>query len=113
MARQVESVQSIVRAGLEPTYAAGDAVNHHEFTNDGETFIIVINAGGGSINVTIDAIKLVDGEAVSDRVVAVPAGETRFIGPFPTDIYNQPTGEVHFDLSGATSVTVAAVQLKN
>lgn len=104
----VLTVQNVVRAGLEATYAAA-AAGGDSFPNDGkDTFAHVKNGSGGSIDVTIETPGTVDGLAIADRVVAVPAGEERMIGPFPTATYSNSVGLTY---SGVTSLTVAAIRV--
>jgi hypothetical protein len=111
MARTALSVQSIVRAGLSPTYTAAN-VDGHSVANEGkQTFIHVKNGGASPITVTIPTPGSVDGLAVADRTVNVPAGEERMIGPFPAAFYNQADGTVHVDFSAVTSVTLAAFKV--
>lgn len=111
MARQALAVQTIVEGGLNMAMTAAHA-DGHKFPNKGKEKIRVLNGSGGSINVTIATGKTVQGLAVADKVVAVPAGETRFIGPFNSDLYNQPSGadagQVFVDFSAQASVTLAA-----
>lgn len=111
MARVALAVQTISRDGIVPAYTAGDATNHHEFVNDGKTYIHVKNGGGGSITVTIDTPGSVDGLAIADRTVTVANGSEKKIGPFPSS-YNQSGGLVYVNLSGATSVTLGAFKLR-
>jgi hypothetical protein len=114
MARDILTLQETVRTGLEVTYAAGDATNNHTFDNRSQAVVLhVLNGGGSSINVTVQTPLTVDGKAVADDVVAVPAGEDRFIGPYRNDLYGQAeqgmTKAVLVDLSDDTSVTLAAI----
>jgi hypothetical protein len=53
----------------------------------------------------------VDGLAIAERTVVVTAGESRKIGPFPPNIYNQSDGMVYLDYSAVTDVTVALMRL--
>ena len=112
MARTVITVQQIARTGLASALAAADGANHNYFANDGQTFLYVKNASGSPITVTINTPGLVDGLAIADLTVSVPAttGE-RMIGPFPPGIYNQSDGSVYVDWSSATSVTMGAFRL--
>jgi hypothetical protein len=107
MARTALTVQQIVRSGLTPTYSAANA-DGHSFPNGGTEYLHVKNGGGGSINVTVQTPNTVDGLAITDRVVAVPNGGERIIGPFPRATYNQGADEVYVDFSGVTSVTCGA-----
>ena len=111
MARDILTVQEIVRTGLNPSLSAGDSANGHEFVNDGKTYVEVVNGGGSPIVVTIPTPGSIDGLAIADRTVSVPAGETRKIGPFP-NTYNQSGGLVYIDLDDDTSVTLGAFKLR-
>lgn len=119
MARTKLTAQTIVRTGLNPAYSSADGVNHHSFDNTNEhQFIVAKNASGSPINVVIDVPSTVDGLAVPDLTISVPAttGE-RWIGPFPAAVYNQAdsgnslTAAVLFSVSAATSVTVGVFKL--
>jgi hypothetical protein len=52
-----------------------------------------------------------DGLAVADRAVAIPAGEERLIGPFPSAIYDDGNGKVQLTYDAVTSMTIAALRL--
>ena len=107
MARTALTVQQIDADGLEPALTAAN-VDGHSVANDVGVYVEVANGSGASIDVTVPTPATQDGLAISDRVVAVPAGETRKIGPFPSRTYNQDDGTVHVDFSAVTSVTVGA-----
>lgn len=111
MARAAMTVQQIVRTGLNNTPASVNASDGNYFANDGRVFLHVINGSGSSINVTVGTPGSVDGLAISDLVVAVPAGDERMIGPFPTNIYNQADNTVYVDWSSGTTITAAAYSL--
>jgi hypothetical protein len=111
MARGALTPQQIVRSGLSPAYTAGDAVNGHEFVNEGDVYLHVKNGGASPINVTIPTPGTVDGLAIADLVVAVPAAEERKIGDIPTNVYNQTGGKVYVDLSASASVTLGVFKL--
>ncbi|RMH11193.1 MAG: hypothetical protein D6698_16785 [Gammaproteobacteria bacterium] len=89
------------------------------FTNDGteRTFLIVDNASGSSITVTITAQKSQVTTAeygqidVADKTITVPNGSRYYIGPFKTSLYNNSSGQVAVSYSATTSVTVAAVKM--
>lgn len=111
MARTALAVQQVERAGLEPAYTAAN-VDGHSIANTGKEALHVKNDDASPINVTFLTPGTVDGQAVADRVQAVPAGEERIFGPFPKNIYDQPGTEVvHVDFSAVTSVTVAALRI--
>lgn len=104
------AVTDVVRAGVVADGAAaaggGDA-----FPNTGAEILVVKNGGVGSINVTLVTQATVDGNAVADPVVAVGAGVTKAIGPFPRYIFGDATGLVQVTYSGVTSVTVKVLKV--
>lgn len=109
MARTDLATQQIVIGGLKPIFTAANA-DGHAIENDGSMVLYVKNGSGVSINVTAVTPGTVDGNAVADRVVAVPAGEDRIIGRFLPAVYNQTNGKVNVDFSAVTTVTVAALK---
>lgn len=112
MARTALTVQNIALAGLTPAYSAGDAVNFHEFINDGNTMLQVKNTGGGACTVTIYTPAKVAGVDIADITVVVGATTgDKMIGPFPTHVFNQSGGLVNVDISTATGVTLGAFRL--
>lgn len=109
MARVAISVQNIGRAGLEPAYTAA-AADGNSFPNDGRTFLHVKN-GATDVVVTTRITKVVDGQAVTNPTVTVPATEERMIGPFPPGLYNQSDDTVYVDYDDEANVTIAAIRL--
>lgn len=103
MARGDLPVTDITRDGIAPAAEVNaDTVNNHDFANDGRTFLLVRNSdAGGPHNVTIVTPGAVDSQAVADRVVAVPASSSRYIGPFSTNDYNV-SGRVQVNVDHAT-----------
>lgn len=100
----------VSRAGATFAPVAASAGGDTIANNDGTKFLYINNGGGGSINVTFAKTVLSDGDAVAGKVVAVPAGTAKLIGPFPTGIYNDPTTQaVAITYSGVTSVTVGVI----
>ena len=107
------ATQSVTRAGLAPAYAAA-AGGGDTFAPDRNSFLQVKNGSGGAITVTIvtprtDAV----GNPVADNTISVPATTgDRMIGPFPAEIYGDPTtGLVNVTYSGTTSLTVGVFNL--
>lgn len=73
-------------------------------------FLAVANGDSGSHTVTIAHPGTVDGLAVADRAVAVPAGQT-FLIPM-IDGYRDPsTGRAAITYDGVTSVTVGVFRV--
>lgn len=100
--------QKIVATGLTPSLTAptvdGDVIP------TGQYGMWVTNGSGAPINVTAQTPQTVEGLAVSENIVAVPAGQTKVIGPFPAGTYGRPSGgadpgKVYVDYSAIASVT--------
>lgn len=78
--------------------------------------LVVENTSGASINVTIQTGGTVEGLAIADVVVAVPAAGVRVIGPFtPRSVFVQPpgadAGRVLVDYSAVAGVKRYAVEI--
>lgn len=112
MARTALTVQEITRNGLSPAYTAANG-DGHSVALDGQnrTMIHVVNGDASPNVVTLQTSATVDGEAVADKTVNVPAGEERMIGPFPNQFYRQSDGSVYIDHSNTTSNTIAAFNI--
>jgi hypothetical protein len=104
------TVTTVSRSGvqLDSTLTAATATTGDTFVNTGLEYLAVVNGSGSPINVTIPLPPTPDGLAVTSRVVAVAAGKTELIGPFPTGQYNDSTGVVKATCSSVTSVTLGA-----
>ena len=101
------TAQTPTLTGLNPTFAA--AANTDTIAADGRTVLWVKNGSGSSINVTVVSTKSVNGLAVADLVVAVPAGQDRLIGPFPRNTFADANGQADIDYSSVTTITRAAL----
>ena len=111
MARTELSVETIDRSGLDPTETLIPA-DGIKFLNDGTVLIMVTNTGVAENDVTIQTPNNVDGDlTVADRVVAVAASAVMFIGPFPTNHYNQAGGYVYVDGETADEVKCSPMKL--
>jgi hypothetical protein len=93
MARTVLPVTSVGRSGVtHPAEQSGDTTNNHVVANTGRTIILVRNADTSSHSVTFVITNTVDGQAVTNRTVAVPASSTVDLGKFQTEIYGSQMG---------------------
>jgi hypothetical protein len=108
MSRTALTVQETSRDGLEPSYTAGNADGHSVANEGKKTFVHVKNGSAASITATFQTSATVDGLAVADKTVSVPAGEERMVGPFPTAYYGTT---LSVDLSAVTTVTIAAIKV--
>ena len=104
------TVQQLARAGVAPAYAAA-AADENQFSNDGRTFIHILNVGA-EMTATFQTPGLMDGLAIGERIVTIPLTTgNKMVGPFPPDMYNQSTGVVYVDWSRESDVTFAVVRM--
>lgn len=109
-------VQQILSAGVKPTYQAAAAGDTMPQTSNARRFFHVKNGAGVTRTVTIPKSSLslnvagYGGIAISDIVIAIPAGEERMIGPF-SDLYKDGNGKIPINYDVITTVTVAAIEL--
>lgn len=117
MARTELTLQTCIRTGLNTSYSAAQADGHAINNVSHKTFIHVVNDNASACTVTVTTPNTVDGQAIADLTVSVPASEERMIGPFPHAVYcknDSALSIVHavwVDYSVQASVTVAAVKL--
>lgn len=114
MARTALATVACVDEGAVLALGAAN-VDGHSIPGGGDVRLIVNNASGGSVNVTIQTAATQGGLAVADQVVAVGAGVQKVIGPFDSRLYDRPSGsadagKVYVDYSAVASVTVAAME---
>jgi hypothetical protein len=113
MPRSALATQQAVDEGITVAFTAANAAGH-SIAGGGDVVLLVNNASGGSINVTVQTAATEDGLAVADQVVAVAAGAIKAIGPFRATTYDRAggaadPGTVYVDFSAVASVTVAAL----
>jgi hypothetical protein len=80
------------------------------FENDGATMFRLVNTDGTPETVTFNAVGSCGQGFDHDVAATVPAttGDV-WIGPFPTDRFNDTSGYVQLTYSAATALTVYAV----
>jgi hypothetical protein len=100
----------ITRAGINPEGVDQAAAVADYFANSGKQMLYAKNGDASSKTITIATQQTVDGLAVEDLTVTIPAGETRLIGPFPPSVYNDGDGRVQLSYSAVTSVMVAVLK---
>lgn len=112
--------QDVVRTGLAATYLDSGAspklnvTDTFTFNNTGKEILHFKKSGAGSCDVTFTTPGTVDGLAVADRVVAIPATTgDKFIGPLLPSVYNTPGGSTlnGFTVSEVTGLTLAIIRL--
>lgn len=115
MARVLLTVQPLSPAGMWPTLTAAAAAGHmFDNVEPRPTFLLVRNAHTAPVTVTIPSTFTRDGLLLASRVVTVPNGTDRFIGPVPGDNHNQlagaDTGRTYVDYSVVTAISVAVLR---
>lgn len=106
------SVQTTARTGngLEPVLGSANG-GGDEFVNNGVEFVEIDNGDGSPVTITFETPQLVDTLAVDERVVVIPAGERRLVGPFSGSTYNDALSKVQITYSGVTSLTIGVFKL--
>lgn len=96
------TVNSIIEDGFDPDVLEVAEETGDTFENDGNSFIYLTNGNVAEITVTIasQVTNYPEGTAPYDIEVAVPAGESRFIGPINQVGYNTAEGlvELTYDI---------------
>jgi hypothetical protein len=101
------AVFTLARAGLRTDNGlAANAGDGNSFPNDGKVFLQVANAGVAACVVTLVTSEEVDGLAIANPTVSVPAGQTYLIGPFKPSLFGR-TVTVTYDQ--VVTVTVKPV----
>lgn len=95
--------------GLNPTMTAAAA--SQEFAPGDRIMLYISNASGGSITATITTPGTVQGQAIGDVPIVVPAGERRIAGPFAFADFAAADGLADIGWSATTSVTFAVLKL--
>jgi hypothetical protein len=108
----VLTVQSIVRAGLDPSYVAATG-GGDQFLPGSDVFLHVKNGHTSAQTVTVVTPGTVLGDiAQADVAVSVPNADERIIGPFPASHFADSTdGLADITYSGVTALTIAAIRL--
>lgn len=114
MARTEITVQNGTIAGATlVTEVAADSGNGMQFTNDGNTILLLSNEhGSNSYTVSLPTINSDRFGRTKTVSQAVAAGRLAIIGPLDPGIFNNSSGKVEVDLTGSTSLVVAAIRLK-
>lgn len=100
-------------AGINPVGAAAAALGDSFICTEREV-LMVNNPGIAACVVTIATPMTVDDQAVASRVVNVPAGENRLIGPFNAGLYSSTGGvggSVAVAYDQVTDVTVQLISI--
>ncbi len=115
MARVAVTVAAVRRSGNNITTLpnAADAQGHY-MDNDGRTFLVINNANAGTVVVTVQTPRTVDGLAVAELTLSMGAGTRWILGPFPTATFNQSgsdRGRIYIDFDITAGVTLGGYRL--
>lgn len=105
MARTDLTPQDVTLTGLNPTFTAANVDGHRVVAPHG-VWVHVKNDDASPITVTLPTPGTVEGLAVDDRTVTVPAGGERLFKA--SDAVRDLSGAMLVDFSSVASVTVAA-----
>lgn len=101
--------QRLSAAGTAPTYATASAGG--DTAPVGRDLVLhVFNGSGASITVTVVTPGTVNGLAIADAALVIPAGDQGFV-PLAKVYKNPSTGLANVTYSATTSVEVAVLQL--
>lgn len=109
--RATLALSTVSLSGVELATVTPVVLDGVQFQNNGNQMLFVDNGGLASINVTVDMGADRYGRD-GTKVIAIPAGEQRFIGPFNPNAYNQ-SGYVNVDFSDDDTVLVGVLSLQS
>lgn len=114
MARVALTLLTADRDGISVADAALTAAiaDGHSFVNDGRTVLLLQNTNAATRTITVQTPVTVDGLAVAELTITLPATTGRIItATFPRTVYNQSDGSVYIDYSATAGVLVAAIKI--
>lgn len=116
MARTLLAVIPLTIDGVTPADAViPDSVNGNDFPNNGKQFLSVENNSDDTALVltlqTYPKGTTPGGLTVSDKVINMPFGTKKLIGPFPPSLYNDATNRVQFNCNVSADIVVKVLQL--
>lgn len=103
MAGTVQPVQVVSDAGVTLTDLHASAALANEIPVNART-LVIITAGAAAVNVTLNDYTTVDGMSVTDRVINIPLGTTKIIGPVPVGVYGLADNNWEFDIDVLANV---------
>ena|SRR5215467_5047734 len=106
------ATQLIVRGGLQAAYVAPSASD--TFTPDGDTFYFAkVGTTATTFTFGVPSARKVHGDmAISNKVVGPITSHDEFIGPFPAELFADPTtGLCTVTTDNQTGVTVGVFKV--
>ncbi len=108
------TVQTMTKNGVNTSRVSGgiSSTETYKFRNDGDTFLLFEKTASGTASVFFGVTTTVAGLSVSSLTVTVPAtaGDVA-VGPFPTRIFNDSSGDVSFTVSETGGLSLAIFKL--
>ena len=113
MADVTKTATVVIPAGVDPAtpQTAVLTADVYFFQNNERKMIHVVNGGGSPTVCTVVTPATIAGLAIAELAVTIPAGEERFLGPFPRSPYNDGTGRVSWSYDVQTSVTHSVIEI--
>jgi FtsP/CotA-like multicopper oxidase with cupredoxin domain len=115
MARTALASQTADADGLTVAFTAAN-VDGHTIGGGGDVILLVDNASGGTVDVTVQTPATQDGLAIADQVITCADAAVTAIAGLASRTYDRPSGatdagKVYVDFASVTSVTVAALEV--
>lgn len=104
------TIQEITRDGLTISWEDADPVLGDTFENDGDIFTVISNTSESPWEITFATPKLLNGLEIEERLVTVLASTDTVLGPFPINVYSDPTGIVHITYESGAILRIAAIR---
>jgi hypothetical protein len=115
MPRTEITVTALDREGVaQPTVQTSDSANGMFIaTNTGRIILEITNTNAGTqtIGIPFGSSATIDGVAPADRVISLATGETKLIGPFPVNYYNQDDRSVYVNPSVDDDLEIRAYSI--
>lgn len=103
--------QTITQAGLVPAMTSCSS-GGDTYQPSSTTFLLLVNDGGSSSDVTVNVTATAYGQPVQDVEVVVPAGGSAIAGPYDAGEVAAPqTGLATINYSNATPLTIAVLTI--
>ena len=114
----VLTVATINEAGAVLTLSSAASGDGDSWANTGNQQILVKNASGGSVTVTVTT-QVTDfespqyGDATkTNTTLAIATDKIALVGPFPSAAYNDSNGYCHITYSAVTNVEVGVFEIQ-
>lgn len=113
MAETSLSVTDLNRSGVEESLGAIDESNGNSFALTGKEFVIVDNSDASPHSITFTDQEASNRGFLTDKTVAVPAGERHVIGPFKKQRWQDSSGNMILSYSAGAQGNLTIQVLRN